>query len=54
MNPKSKSEYRQEVIENGRVEDYGQSQEEWQEEVEDEAKFAAEIQDDKSWDDLPD
>lgn len=53
MNPKSKSEYRREVVENGRVENRGQTQEQWEEEVEDEAKFAAEIQDEKDWGDLP-
>lgn len=53
MNPKSKTEYRQEVVENGHVENSGQSDEKWREEVEGEAKFAAEIQDGKDWDKLP-
>ena len=53
MNPKSKSQYRQEAVENGHVENRGQSNEQWHEEVEDEAKFAAEIKDGKDWDKLP-
>jgi hypothetical protein len=52
MYPDTKQEYRQFVIENGRVEERGQSHEEWLEEVEEEAQFEAEIQDGRDWEGL--
>ena len=52
MNP-FKRTFKKEVIENGRVEERGQSNEEWEEEVEEEARFEAEDQG-YDWDELSD
>jgi hypothetical protein len=49
-----KSWFRRFVVESGRIDERGQTPQEWEEEVEEEARFEAEQNQDLDWNELSD